>query len=153
MYDYSGIVFRIWSMCGILSGFIIFTIIFGIIIDIAMHKKIKIKAKIKEHKTLLIILLLCILYALFLYSRIIFPNVESYTGEFIDSHRNSRVAPPLPVTWEYVFWNGEGYKEAFYLDTFSKRKIYPYEFEENHKYRIYYDSITEVIVRVEDIEE
>lgn len=61
MYDYSGIVFRIWSMCGILSAFIIFAIIFGIIIDIAMHKKIKIKAKIKEHKTLLIILLLCLL--------------------------------------------------------------------------------------------
>ena len=47
---------------------------------------------------------LSLLYA----SRIVFPGVSSYTGEFIDSHRNSRVAPPLPVTNEYVFWNGEG---------------------------------------------
>ena len=85
-------------------------------------------------------------------SRIVFPDVSSYTGEFIESHRNSRVAPPLPVTSEYVFWNGEGKRQVFYLDVFSKKEIFPSEFEVHQKYTIYYDEFTNVIIKVEAIE-
>lgn len=82
-------------------------------------------------------------------SRVVFPDVSSYTGEFIETHRNSRVAPPLPFTDEYVFWNGEGKRQVFYLDIFSKKEIFPYEFVSDQKYTIYFDEFTNVITKVE----
>ena len=85
-------------------------------------------------------------------SRIFFPDVSSYTGVFIETNRNSRVAPPLPVTYEYVFWDGEGKRQVFYLDIFSKEEIFPYEFASNQQYTIYFDEFTNVITRVEPIE-
>ena len=85
-------------------------------------------------------------------SRILIPDVSSYTGEFIESHRNSRVAPPLPVTYEYVFWNSEGKRQVFYLDIFSKKELFPYEFVSDQKYTIYFDEFTNVITKVEAVE-
>lgn len=85
-------------------------------------------------------------------SRVVFPNVSSYAGEFVSTNRNSRVAPPLPLTSEYVFWNGEGKKQVFYLDALSKKEIIPYELETGKEYIIYFDDFTNVIVKIEAIE-
>lgn len=82
------------------------------------------KVKIKDCKLGLIMITAAIGLSLLYVSRIVFPGVSSYTGEFIDSHRNSRVAPPLPVTNEYVFWNGEGKNELF-IWTFSQKRNIP----------------------------
>ena len=79
-------------------------------------------------------------------------DYSSYTGEFIETHRNSRVAPPLPFTDEYVFWDGEGKRQVFYLDIFSKKEIFPYEFVSDQKYTIYFDEFTNVIVNIETVE-
>ena len=98
----------------------------------------------------MIVIAICL--SLIYVSKIVFPDVSSYTGEFVYSHRNSRVAPPLPFTTKYVFWNGEGKKQPFYLDSFSKKEIFPYEFESGQKYTIYFDEFTNVIVRVEIID-
>lgn len=85
-------------------------------------------------------------------SKIVFPNVASYTGAFESSYRDSSVAPPLPVTYGYCFWNGEGKKPIFYLDIYSKRKIFPEEFKEAQEYTIYYDKLTKIIVKVDMVE-
>ena len=62
------------------------------------------------------------------------------------------MAPPLPFTDEYVFWNGEGKRQVFYLDIFSKKEIFPNEFVSDQKYTIYFDEFTNVITKVESVD-
>lgn len=85
--------------------------------------------------------------------RIVNPSVSTYTGQFVETHRNSRVAPPLPVTYEYIFWNGEGQKKAVYLDAFSKKKVYPCEFVKGQSYEVYFDDFSNVIVKIVTLED
>ncbi len=144
MFNFSGIWYRIWGVSGVI-------LILGVVCILFRRPWAK-KVKIKDFKLELIIIAFSICLGLTYVSRIVFPDVSSYTGEFIESHRNSRVAPPLPLTSEYVFWDGEGKRQVFYLDVFSKKEIHPYEFLSGYKYTIYFDEFTNVIVRVEIVE-
>jgi len=144
MFNFSGVFYRIWGVCGIL-------LLLGVVC-ILVEKPWAKKIKLKDLKIGLVGIALAIGLGLVYASRIVFPDVLSYTGEFVDTHRNSRVAPPLPLTDEYVFWNGEGKRQVFYLDFFSKKEIFPYEFEYGRQYTIYYDDFTNVIVKVEPVE-
>lgn len=144
MYNFSGVFYRIWGVCGIL-------LLVGILCILVERPWAK-KVTLKDLKAGLLITVFAIGLGLVYTSRIVFPDVLSYTGEFVDTHRNSRVAPPLPLTDEYVFWNGEGKKQVYYLDIFSKKEIFPWELEYGQQYTIYYDDFTNVIVRVEPIE-
>ena len=140
MYNFSGILFRIWANCGWL-------LFFGVIL-LLFKKPWKKTFRIKKCKFELFAIAFAICLGLFYVSRIAFPDVSSYTGEFIDSgHRNGS-----PSTKEYVFWNGEGKRQVFYLDRRSKKEIFPYEFVSNQKYKIYFDELTDIIVNVEVIE-
>ena len=141
MYDFSGVLYRIWGVCGIF----LFLGVAVILLEKLLSKKFKIKNCIAG----LLAIALAISFSSIYLSRIVFPDVSSYTGEFIESHRNSRVAPPLPLTKEYVFWNGEGKRKVFYLDVLSKKEIFPYEFVSGQKYTIYFDEFTKVIVKVD----
>lgn len=142
MYNFSGVLFRIWGVCGAI-------LVLGVGC-ILLEKPWTRNFKIQDFKLGLIMIVFAVCMGLVYVSRITFPDVSLYTGEFIESYRNSRVAPPLPVTYEYVFWNGEGQRHVFYLDIFSKEEIYPENFKHNHQYTIYYDDFTNVILRVED---
>ena len=144
MYNFSGIVYRIWGVCGIV-------LLVGII-AILCAKPWMPDFTISKFKIDLLFIVFAICLGSIYISRIVFPNVSSYTGEFIETHRNSRVAPPLPFTDEYVFWNGEGKRQVFYLDIFSKKAIFPYEFVSDQKYTIYFDEFTNVITKVETVE-
>ena len=144
MYNFSGVFYRIWGVCGIL-------LLVGILCILVERPWAK-KVTLKDLKAGLLITVFAIGLGLVYTSRILFPDVLSYTGDFVDTHRNSRVAPPLPLTDEYVFWNGEGKRQVFYLDFFSKKEIFPYEFEYGRQYTIYYDDFTNVIVKVEPVE-
>lgn len=117
MFNFSGVLYRIWGVCGEI-------LVLGVAC-ILLNRPWARKVKIKDCKLGLIMIAAAIGLSLLYASRIVFPGVSSYTGEFIDSHRNSRVAPPLPVTNKYVFWNGEGKKQTLYLDIFSKKKYSP----------------------------
>lgn len=116
---------------------------------LADEKLSKRNISLKNCKIEFLLIALGIAFCIFYVSRIVFPNVSSYTGKFVDSHRDSTEAPPIPVTSKYTFWNGEGKKKVVYLDTFSKKKIYPLDFEKGKMYTVYYDELTKVIVRVE----
>lgn len=115
MFNFSGVLYRIWGGCGVI-------LVLGVAC-ILLNRPWARKVKIKDCKLGLIMIAAAIGLSLLYASRIVFPDVSSYTGEFIDSHRNSRVAPPLPVTNEYVFWNGEG-KNKLFIWTFSQKKKY-----------------------------
>lgn len=108
--------------------------------------------KIKQCKAGILLVLFAICFGLVLISRIVFPDVSDYTGTFVETYRDSAVAPPLPFTDADIFWNGEGKKEPVYLDIFSKKEIFPNEFIEGKEYKVYFDSFTKVIVKVEIIE-
>lgn len=143
MYNFSGVMYRIWGVCGVILmlGFVC----------LLFERPWKKSFRIRNCKLGLIMLAFSVCLGLIYVSRIVFPDVSSYTGEFVESHRNSRVAPPLPVTYEYVFWNGEGKRQVLYLDIFSKKEIFPSEFERGQKYVVYFDDFTNVITKVEPV--
>lgn len=144
MHNFSGILFRIWGECGIFF-------LLGVVC-ILFKKPWKKDFKILKCKLGLITVGFSVCLSLFYASRIIFPDVSSYTGKFIETYRDSHAAPPLPVTYKHVFWNGDGKRQGFYLDTFSKKEIFPYEFTNDQNYTIYYDELTNVITKVEIVE-
>ena len=144
MYNFSGVLYRIWGVCGVV-------LILGVVC-VLLEKPWAKNFKIQNCKIGLILIVFAVCLGLVYASRIAFPNVSSYTGEFLEAHRNSRVAPPLPVTNEYVFWDSEGKKQIFYLDMFSKKEIFPSEFISGQKYIIYFDEFTKVITKVEVVE-
>lgn len=148
MYNFSGIWFRIWGV----DGVVLILEIVVILIKILPKKNIKLKECIKECKMELFAIVFAIVMGLSDASGIWSPDVLSYTGKFVVSHTNSRVAPPLPVTYEYVFWNGEGERRILYLDVFSMKEIFPYEFVRDQEYTIYFDKGTKVILKVEVVE-
>ena len=88
MYNYSGIWFRIWGVCGI--------ILLLPIVSWLFHCPWKKKVRIQGMKTEIIAVIGVIVLTLYYLSRIVFPNVASYTGTFESSYRDSSVAPPLP---------------------------------------------------------
>lgn len=99
-----------------------------------------------------IVIILSVIFGIYHICLIQKAEVESYSGEFVEYHRNGVIAPPLPLTAEYVFWDGEGKKQKYYLDLISKKEIFPHEFETGKDYTIYYEKHTHVIVGVQMIE-
>lgn len=145
MYNFSGIIHRIWSICGLL----LLLGIVGILIDKYQAKQKGKEYQLKNSKISLITIVLAVGLCLFFICRIIFPNVSSYTGVF--QYEKYEAQGPL-LSKEYVFWNGGKKNQVFYLDVYSKKKIFPEDFEEAEEYIIYYDELTKIIVGVERVE-
>ena len=138
MYDYSGVIYRVFAGSGwavLLGG-----------VYLLLQKPWSRNFAIKRHIGLIILLILCLCILGSEIKAIVSPNIESYTGEFIDSHNDSRV---VPFTFEYVFWNGEGKRAVFHLDSFSKKKIFPLDFIEGEHYTVWYEKSSKVIVKVD----
>ncbi len=140
MYDFSGIYYRILSTCGIMFLMAIILILF--------QKPWSKSFDIKKCKFAIFAIILATCSTVFYVSRIVSPDVSIYTGEFVESRRTSSSASPLPFNNKYVFWNGEGKKPIFYLDSFSKKEICPSGLEEGKVYTVYYDTWTDIIVAV-----
>lgn len=141
-YNFSGLYYRLWGVCGpmLLLG----------VICIVLRKPFSRPFQIKDHKVGVALVAFSLVLGLFYTSRICFPKVESYTGAFIQSNRNSRVAPPLPLTFEFLFWNGQGYKEVVYLDVLSIKNIFPEELVVGKEYQVISDKVTHVIVQIQE---
>lgn len=76
------------------------------------------------------------------------PEISCYVGKYIENSPANE--PRLSFfSWIYVFDDGELSKETFYLDSFSKKKIFNKDFEEGKTYKIYYEEKDRIIVRVE----
>ncbi len=69
-------------------------------------------------------------------------------GSFVDEYRESKSI----FRTEYCFEEKSGEKPIFYLDTFSKKKIYPEEFIKGDLYKIHFEKKTKTIVKVEKLE-
>lgn len=78
------------------------------------------------------------------------PQIVCIEGRLIESTRNSLVAPPLPVTTEYLFeGEGEQYRISLFLDSFSKRRIFSEELQEGNTYTVWYSEKGRIIVGVD----
>lgn len=106
----------------------------------------------KTSKKLIFTLIALFLLGGYYFSRIVLADVSSYDGRFVEYYRTSVVAPPLPFTSKYVFLNDKGEKQICYLDSFSKKKIIPFQLEEGKKYTIFYETGTNIIVQVIPLE-
>ena len=76
-------------------------------------------------------------------------HVLSFEGELTRQYRDSRVAPPLPTTYAYVFDTGEKKKRTVYLDSFTRNK-YDEEIVVGREYTVYYEQGTKVILKLEE---
>ena len=144
MYDFSGILYRIYATDSIL-------LLLGIVLLILNKLIYKRWFPKKKDWYIVLILLVALSYMIWHTSIIISPNVESFTGEFVKKKRDSRPAPPLPYTSCYTFSYPEtpDRKRGFYIDSFSSKKIFPEKLEVGKTYTIHYDKSTKVIVRVD----
>lgn len=138
MYNFSGLWYRVWAVCGI--------VLLSCVIMLMFEKPWKNGFRSELSKFELIGIAFSLIMGIITVSRIIMPNVSQYAGELVAEHRNSRVAPPLPFTMEYTFETSSGEKRSLYLDIFSLKKIVPQGFEIGQEYIIYFDEFTNVIV-------
>ena len=136
----SGLYFRTIS-CGLLSGAI------GILFLILSHFWSNSARNIRECVIGVFAILVCAgfcgYYGYVLYS----PNIAVYEGRFIEERRGG-----YPLCWEYVFFNGNGKKSVFYLDSFSKKEVYPDEFKCGDTYSVSYEGRTGIIIAVKKLE-
>lgn len=93
-----------------------------------------------------------VIYTLWYLILLLNPAISMHRGYFIDEYRDSRVAPPLPLTMAYSFSNDYQPRPVFYLDVFSKKKIFNQEFDADKEYIIYYEEHTNIILKVEEVD-
>lgn len=144
MYNYNGIVFRILAVGGIIFCIGLFLLILCLIKKPSTHL-------FKSILPSIAIIAFSLLYCGYMVYVLINPSIKLHTGYFSRQYRDPRVAPPLPVTFAYVFSNGDSLKPTFYLDNFSKKSIYSKNFDPNIMYKIYYEERTDIIIKVEEM--
>lgn len=144
MLNYDGIIYRIWTVGGILVLLGITLLLMGCFGSKSHRDK-------KLLRAALVSLITAVLITAFFLFKLFNPAVASHEGHFIRSNRKSGA----PFQYEFVFstTNPKDPNPVFYLDSFSKRKIFPSEFDKNVRYRIYYEETTKIILGVEILEE
>lgn len=143
MYNFSGILYRIFSTFGLMFVMAIIIILF----EKPWSRTFQFN---KNCRFAIVAIIIAVVSTIFYVSLIVSPNVSSYTGEYIDSNRTFSYASPLPFNYKYTFWNGEGVKPVFYLDAFSKKIVSPNGLEEGNIYTIYYEEKTKIIVGIKE---
>lgn len=141
MYDLSGLYYQM-KVDSIVFGIV------GLLFLFDSHFWILEKIKKKDLLIGLICFVLCICSLVYHYHVISELKISVHEGEFVEEHREN----PYLFRMEYCFTNEGGLKSLFYLDIFSKKKIYSNDFEEEMRYRIYYEEKTDVILKVEKLE-
>lgn len=147
-YNYSGIIYKLIAPCGIF-------LLFGIVLLLlnGFWKKKHTEFEKKRIRDAFISLGIWIFASTYFLIVLVSPKVESYTGYFVEEYRDSRVSPPLPYTFAYVFCDGSSNpKPIYHMDVFSKREIYPEDFIEGQWYTIYYVDLidSDAIVAVDE---
>lgn len=143
MYDYSGIVYRLWGQCGI-------AILLGLMLVIS-YKDRSSKGDMGQLYGGIALIAVALIWGARYCACLIAPDVQSVNCTFLDESRNSRIAPPLPFTMQYIVQDESGEKYRLYLDVISKKDIFPEDFCVGEQYVIYFESETDIIVAVDRI--
>lgn len=141
MINTSGIVYRIISIgCPAL--------LIGIICLITSNFWVPNKRKIFSLIIAICILLFAISYIIFFTYKSITPSATTCEGVFIREYTDSSQAP---FTRTYIFDDGSSKNKRFFLDSFSKKKIHPDDFQEGCIYKITFDEDTWIILQIERV--
>lgn len=144
MYNFSGITYRLWGECGIIAllGIVCLAISF-----------LSAKPDIAKRASVIgiVALLVAFLFSIEYFSSLRNPDIQVFEGTYSEGYRDSRVAPPLPLTWGYRFCDSDGKSYTFYLDVLSKSEIYDEDFLEDDLYRVYYEAQTQIIVKIDHL--
>lgn len=141
--NYSGVIYRIWAVAGII-------VLLGVADLLACGIRTKSFSKSCFYAGLLAVLFglgIAAYYA----NCYVNPKVDSVQGVFCEEYRNSRVAPPLPLTMEYTFSDADGKKKTLYLDVLSKKEIIPEGFEKGQEYLVSYEVRNNIILKAEPV--
>ncbi len=139
--NYSGIIYRIWAVAGVI-------VLLGVADLLASGIRAKSFSKSCFYTGLLVVLFglgTAVYYA----NCWMNPKVDSVQGVFCEEYRNSRVAPPLPLTMECTFSDSNGEKKTLYLDVLSKKEIIPEGFQKGEEYLVCYEERSNIILNVE----
>ena len=139
MYNYDGILYRIWGVAGFFVLLGVCCVLVSSIHSITFTKKCFTSG--------IISIVLGIVLGIYYTSCYVSPVVESIRSTLIEECRDSRVAPPLPLTMKYIFLNDEGYT-AFYLDVLSEEMVLEQDLELGKEYIVFYESRTDIIVGI-----
>lgn len=141
MWDFSGIVNRIWTV----GGFITLLGISCMLVSEIGRKDFN-KSCFGAG---VFCTLVGIAFAIYFASCILFPKVDSFRGTFEKRVNNTR---SVPYTTECRFYDAESKLHVAYLDPFSRKEMLPEDFIPEDEYIIYYETRSEVIVGVEKVE-
>ena len=140
MYNMSGLYFRMKS-CGLVLGGI------GFLLLISGRLWSSSSRNMRKCAIGIFAVLACICFSGYYIYVINKPEISVYEGRFIEERRGR-----YPACWEYVFFNGNGKKPVFYLDSFSKKEVYPDEFKCGDTYSVSYEGRTGIIIAVKKLE-
>lgn len=141
VYDLNGLYYQMKSDGWVLG-------IVGLVFLLSSHFWAAEKRNLKELMIGIICSLLCICFTGYHIYVINNLNVAVHEGTFVEENREN----PYLFRMKYCFTSAKGLKPLFYLDIFSKKKIYPDKLEKGVVYRIYYEEKTDVIVKIEKLE-
>lgn len=114
--NYSGITYRIWAEAGVI-------VLIGI--GCLLASGIRTKSFSKQCFWAGV---LCVVYglgtAVYYMVQLVSPDVASLHGVFYEEYRNSRVAPPLPFTMEYSFYDENNDAGCSTLISYPKEKSF-----------------------------
>lgn len=144
MYNFSGITYRLWGECGMIA-------LLGVMCLVTAFLSAKPDFSKRASVIGIAALLVAFLFSLEYLSSLRNPDIQIFEGTYSDGYRDSRVAPPLPLTWGYRFFDSEGKSSTFYLDVLSKKEIFDEDFLEDDLYCVYYDAQTQIIVRIDHL--
>lgn len=141
MYNLSGL-YYVMKSNGVIFGLV------GIVFFICSHFWNPQKKNMKDLKIGIIVVLCFLCFTGYYAYAIADLKISMHEGVFIEERREN----PFLFRKEYCFSNEDGLKPVFCLDYFSKKEVYPEEFEKGIRYRIYYEKRTNIIVRVDKVE-
>ena len=141
MYNISGLVYRILSVgCPML--------IIGVIWLITSKFWLPTKRKLPSLIIAICILIFSVSYVLVYTYKTVTPSIATCQGTFIREYTDSGQAP---FTRTYVFDVGSSQDKRVFLDSFSKKKLYPYDLQEQCMYKITFEKDTGIILHIEKI--
>ena len=144
MYRLDGLLYRVFCVGGII-------LIVSVILLLLSKFWDKRRLNRSDLRIAIFGIVLSLIYCGAYVYKIINPDILAYQGYFEEAYRDSRVAPPIPATYAYVFSNNEP-KKAFYLDSFSKKNIIKQDFKKGDIYCVYYEKGSRIIVGIEYID-
>ncbi|WP_418463359.1 hypothetical protein [Frisingicoccus sp.] len=77
------------------------------------------------------------------------PEICFFEGQYKEEHRSHDVVWAM----DYGFVRDNGDRKWVHLDYKTKKNIFPEDFEKGPQYRIYYEKETNIIVKVEELEQ